>query len=144
MSPRVGEFSRDERGTVTAFVVALTTACLLFAGLVLDGGLALSAKTTAIGHAEAAARAGVQKLDLVTYRTDGQLRLRAQQARSAAQSYLRSVAATGTVAITDNTVRVTVTAEQPTQLLSLIGFTHITVTGHGAAHPEQGALGGSQ
>ena len=75
MVGRWNAFARDERGRVTAFVVVITTACLLFAGLVLDGGLALAAKTKAIGQAQEAARAGAQALDLATYRANGKARL---------------------------------------------------------------------
>jgi hypothetical protein len=35
---------RDERGVVTAFVIVLTTALILVAGLVLDGGYTLAAR----------------------------------------------------------------------------------------------------
>jgi Putative Flp pilus-assembly TadE/G-like len=128
---------RDQQGRVSAFVVVLTTACLLFAGLVLDGGLALAAKTRAIGQAQEAARAGAQELDLTTYRATGVFRLDPTHARAAAQRYLTTVHATGAVTATDNTVAVTVTTRTPTQLLGLIGIREITVTGAGRAEPQQ-------
>lgn len=128
---------RDQHGQVTAFVVVLATACLLFAGLVLDGGLALSAKTRAIGHAQEAARAGVQELDLSAYRATGEFRLDPIAAHAAARRYLTTVDATGTVTVTGNTVAVTVTSQVPTQLLGLVGISEITVTGHGRAEPQQ-------
>lgn len=132
---------RDDEGRVTAFVVVITTACLLFAGLVLDGGLALSAKTRAIGQAEEAARAGAQELDLAAYRNSGVARLQPPAALSAAQRYLNSVGANGTVTVTGNTVNVSVTAHQRTQLLGLIGISELTVTGDGHAAPNQGPFG---
>ena len=49
-----------DRGHVTAFVILLVLAALLVAGLVLDGGLALSAKAQALDTAQEAARAGAQ------------------------------------------------------------------------------------
>ena len=131
---------RDQHGRVSAFVVVLATACLLFAGLVLDGGLALAAKTRAIGQAQEAARAGAQELDLTTYRTTGTFRLDPTHAQAAAQRYLTTIHATGTVTVTGNTVAVTVTTRTPTQLLGLIGIREITVTGAGRAEPQQ-ALG---
>ncbi|NIJ10512.1 Flp pilus assembly protein TadG [Saccharomonospora amisosensis] len=136
------QLADDENGRVTAFVVLITTACLLFAGLVLDGGLALSAKTRAIGQAEEAARAGAQELDLAAYRSGGAARLQPTAAISAAQRYLNSVGASGTVTVAGNTVNVSVTAHQPTQLLGLIGITDITVSGDGHAQPDQGDFGG--
>lgn len=138
MNPRRAQtMLRDQHGRVTAFVVVLTTACLLFAGLVLDGGLALAAKTRAIGQAQEAARAGAQELDLTTYRTTGVFRLDPTHAQLAAQRYLSTIHATGAVTVTGNTVAVTVTTRAPTQLLGLLGIHEITVTGHGRAEPHQ-------
>lgn len=138
MSPRAHPpVLRDQHGRVSAFVVVLATGCLLFAGLVLDGGLALAAKTRAIGQAQEAARAGAQELDLTTYRATSVFRLDPTHAQAAAQHYLTTVHATGTVTVTGNTVAVTVTTRTPTQLLGLIGIREITVTGAGRAEPQQ-------
>jgi hypothetical protein len=136
--PGLRRLAHEEHGRVTAFVVVLTSGCLFFAGLVLDGGLALAAKTRAIGQAQEAARAGAQELDLAAYRAAGVLRLDPVPAQAAARHYLATVAATGTVTLTGNTVQVTVTTTQPTQLLGLLGIGEITVTGHGQAEPDQG------
>ena len=51
-----------ERGTVSTFVVALTFACLLSAGLVLDGGRIVAARLEAADVAGNAARAGAQQV----------------------------------------------------------------------------------
>src|SRR6266496_3713638 len=90
--PALRRLREDQSGRVTAFVVIMVTAILLFAGLVLDGGLALAAKVRALGEAQEAARAGAQEIDLAAYRADGTLRLAPQQASAAARNYL---AATG-------------------------------------------------
>lgn len=137
---RIRNLGRDEHGRVTAFVVVLTSACLMFAGLVFDGGLALAAKTRAIGAAQEAARAGAQELDLAAYRSTGVLRLKPAHAQVAAQHYLDMIAAKGTVTTSGNTVRVTVTTTTPTHLLGLVGIGRITVTGHGQAEPDQGGF----
>src|SRR5687768_354668 len=79
---------RAEEGRVSAFVVVLTAAVLALAGLALDGGLALAAKTRANGQAESAARAGADAIDLAIYRDTGQLVLVPAQAVARAQSYL--------------------------------------------------------
>jgi hypothetical protein len=131
----------DEDGRVTAFVVIVVTAVLAFGGLVLDGGLALAAKVRAIGEAQEAARAGAQEIDLAAYRDNGALRLVPQQASAAARAYLATVGRSGTVSIAGNTVNVTVTISQPTQLLGLIGIGSITVTGTGQAEPQRGISG---
>lgn len=133
----------DEHGRVTAFVVVITTACLLFAGLVLDGGLALATKTQAIGHAQQAARAGAQELDLAAYRAGGQPQLDPEAARAAARRYLDAVGATGTVTADATTVRVHVDAQQHTQILGLIGLGTIPVSAEGQAQPDQGTTGGA-
>ena len=132
---RLGE---DEAGMVTAFVVIFTLALLVMAGLVLDGGLALSAKVQAIDGAQAAARAGAQAIDIPLYRSTGQITLDPTQAAADAEAYLAQSGHTGTVTVNGEQVTVTVTISQPTQLLSLVGVTHITVSGSGTATAEQG------
>lgn len=87
MTARLRRLARDEQGRVTAFVVILSTACLLCAGLVLDGGMALAAKVRAIGQAQEAARAGAQQLDLTTYRDTSSVTLQPAAAIAAAQRY---------------------------------------------------------
>ncbi|MEV7393938.1 pilus assembly protein TadG-related protein [Streptomyces sp. NPDC091215] len=128
----------DDDGQVTPFVVILAVAIVMFAGLIVDGGLTLAAKVRAIGEAQEAARAGAQALDLSVYRNTGTLRLIPDQARARAQTYLASTHDTGTVILTGDTVTVTVTAHQHTQLLGLLGLDSLTVTATGSAHPVRG------
>jgi hypothetical protein len=131
---------RGDDGHVTAFVVVLTTGILALAGLTLDTGIALAAKVRANGQAEAAARAGAQAIDLTAYRATGALHLVPAQAVAAAQSYLATVGAQGTVTVSGDTVTVTVTATRGTQLLGLVGISSVTVHGAGSAHPQRGVL----
>lgn len=138
---QLGELRQDQNGRVTAFVVTIALAALLFAGLVLDGGLALAAKDRALGEAQEAARAGAQEIDLAAYRADGTLRLVPHQASAAAHRYLAAASQTGTVSIVGNTVNVTVRISQPTQLLGLAGIGSITVTATGRAQPRHGISG---
>ncbi|HVK20007.1 MAG TPA: pilus assembly protein TadG-related protein [Actinokineospora sp.] len=128
----------DERGQVTVFVVVMVTAVLLFAGLVLDGGLALSAKTRALGQAQEAARAGAQALDLTVYRATGGVRLVPDQARQLALDYLGAAGASGSVTVEGNTVTVTVSSTESTQLLRLVGVDTIQVSSTGSAQPARG------
>jgi Flp pilus assembly protein TadG len=139
-SPRLAlrRLREDQSGWVTAFVVIIVAAALLFAGLVLDGGLALAAKVRALGEAQEAARAGAQEIDLTAYRVHGTLRLEPLRASSAARSYLAATGHTGTVSVSGNTVNVTVTINESTQLLMLFGIGSITVTGTGRAQPQRG------
>jgi len=128
----------DDRGQITAFVVIFASAVILFAGLVLDGGLALAAKTRALGEAQEAARAGAQALDLAAYRKSGAVRLVPAQARALAERYLASTGDTGSVIATAQAVTVTVTARQHTQLLGVAGLHVLTATSTATAHPVRG------
>ena len=130
---------RDEDGMVTAFVVVMVLALLLVAGLVLDGGLALAAKVQAIDDAQAAARAGAQAIDLSTYRATGQVTLDAATATTDAEQALAVSGHPGTVAVVGDVVTVTVTINQPTQILDLVGITQLRETGSGSATAEQEA-----
>jgi len=132
-------FEDSESGMVTAFVVIFTVALLAMAGLVLDGGLALSAKVQAIDDAQAAARAGAQAIDIPLYRSTGQITLDPAQATTDAEQYLTQSDHTGTVTVDGDQVTVTVTISQPTQILSLVGIDHIPVSGTGSATAEQQA-----
>jgi hypothetical protein len=125
---------------VTAFLVVLTIGILALAGLTLDGGLALSAKVKANGQAEAAARAGAQAIDLTAYRNTGTLQLVPAQAVADAHSYLATVGASGTVTVSGDTVTVTITTSQGTQLLGMVGISSLTVHGQGSAHPQRGVV----
>ncbi len=128
----------EEAGMVTAFVVIFTLALLVMAGLVLDGGLALSAKVRAIDDAQAAARAGAQAIDIPLYRRSGTITLDPAEAVVDAQGFLAAAGEHGTVTVAGDTVEVTVAITEPTQILSVVGVDQLTVTGTGSATAEQG------
>lgn len=128
---------RADEGRATAFIVVLVVGILALAGLTLDGGLALAAKVKANGEAQAAARAGAQAIDLSAYRNTGTLQLVPAQAVADAQSYLATVGASGRVTVSGDTVTVSITATQGTQLLGLVGISSLTVHGTGSAHPQR-------
>ncbi|RLK61920.1 TadG family pilus assembly protein [Actinokineospora cianjurensis] len=127
----------DDRGRVTAFAVVMVNACLFVAGLVLDGGIALTAKVDALGQAQEAARAGAQQVDLGAYR-GGVLRLDVPRANQAAHDFLTAAGHSGTVTVAGNRVTVTVTITRPTQLLGLLGVGTVTATATGTAEAERG------
>ena len=133
-----GRLGDPESGTVTAFVVVFMLALVVMAGLVLDGGLALSAKVQAIDDAQAAARAGAQAIDVPLYRSTGEITLDPAQATSDAEGFLARAGRTGTASVTGDQVTVTVTIRQPTQILSVVGVDSFTETGSGSATAEQG------
>ena len=127
----------EEEGMVTAFVVIFTLALLAMAGLVLDGGLALAAKVQAIDDAQAAARAGAQAIDIPLYRSTGTITLDPAEATADAQAFLAAAGEHGTVTVAGETVAVTVTITQPTQILSIVGVDQLTVSGTGSATAQQ-------
>lgn len=129
---------RNEDGMVTAFAVVFSVALLLFAGLVLDGGTALATKRHITDQAQSAARQGAQAIDTDAYRSFGAVSLDADEAQSAAASYLANVEQQGTVAVVGSEVRVTVKKEQPMQVLGIGGLRSVTVTGVGVARAERG------
>ena len=135
LGTRLGD---PEAGTVTAFVVVFMLALVVMAGLVLDGGLALSAKTQAIDDAQAAARAGAEAIDVPLYRSTGEITLDPAQAITDAEAFLTHAGRTGTVNVAGDQVTVTVTIRQPTQILSVVGVDSFTETGSGSATAEQG------
>jgi Flp pilus assembly protein TadG len=128
----------DERGQVTAFVVVFVMALLLFAGLVLDGGLVLAAKRRAVNEAEAAARAGAQALDLAAYRATGAVVLDPGQARRSARQYLEATGHEGEVSVGSDEVAVTVRFSQPMQILGIGGLGSVGVVGTGRARAAHG------
>jgi Flp pilus assembly protein TadG len=122
-----------ERGTVTVFVVTMTTALMLVAGLVFDGGRMITARRDADAIAAAAARAGAQGLDESGLRAADAAPLDPAAARARARNFLAMTAYTGTVAVVGDTVSVNVARTQDLPILSLAGIGSSTVTGSGTA-----------
>lgn len=131
--------SERERGSVTLFVVLLTPAILILAGLVVDGGALLRAKQDADAVADAAARAGAQALDESQYRDSGDLALDQDQVHQDVIDYLESTEYEGTVRVVGNLVEVTVQRDEPLVFLRLAGASAVTIEGHGTARAAHGA-----
>ena len=131
---------RCDRGVVTVFVAGITVALLMVAGLVVDGGYVLAARREASNVAESAARAGAQALDTNAARNNANATLDPAAATRAAQAFLTSARHTGTVTVAGGTVRVEVTIQQRTYLLSIAGTRSITVKGVGEARPVRGVV----
>jgi hypothetical protein len=130
--------SLRDSGQVTAFVVMITSALVMVAGLVLDGGLILSARLRALNQAQEAARAGAQAIDLATYRATGTITLDPPKAVAAARAYLAGIDAAGDAHVAGDQITVTVRRVQATQILGIVGVGHVTVHGTAAAHPVRG------
>ena len=128
---------RSDDGQITAFVVGFFLALVVLAGLVIDGGYTLAARRRAFNEAQAAARAGAQALSVESLR-QGEVTLDPDTAAGAAEAYLARVGHTGSVSVSDNEVRVTVSFSQPMFVLAGIGS--LTVTGHGSARNVSGVV----
>lgn len=107
----------DETGSISAFVAVVAFALVMVAGMAYDGGQVISAHNAARNDAEQAARAGAQQIDLTHLRKTNEPRLDTAKAESAALDYLAQSGATGTVAVADASVTVTVTRVQPLRIL---------------------------
>lgn len=108
-----------DRGSVTAFVVAMTISLLGLVGLVHDGGRLVAAHLRAGDHAGGAARSGAQ--ELVGLRS-GQETLDVVAAHHQAQRYLGALGSRGEVAVSSTSVTVTVRHRVLFELLSLVGL----------------------
>ncbi|HRE00953.1 MAG TPA: pilus assembly protein TadG-related protein, partial [Ilumatobacteraceae bacterium] len=110
----------DDRGSATIWMIGVTVAAFLMIGLVLDGGVMLRARSDAFAVAGAAARVGAQQLDSDAA-VEGEAVLDPVAAEQAALAHLAANGVTGSVVVTGDTVRVTVTTTADLQLLSLVG-----------------------
>ncbi len=138
---RVRARTGDDAGQVTPFVVILTIALIAFAGLVLDAGMALSAKVQALDAAQAAARAGAQQLNLTAYRESNIAELDPPRAEAAARDWLSAAGLDDTVTATTTTVTVTVRRTTRTQLLQLVGVNSLDVSATATATAVHGVTG---
>lgn len=130
--PRAGE-----RGSVTTFIVLMVVPALLMAGLAFDGGQILTARRHAIDTAQNAALAGAQAVAGPVVRQGG-VDVAPGRVDAAAQQYLATNGAAGTVQVGPNEVTVTVTETVELALLPLVGISSRTVTGVGRAQLIRG------
>jgi hypothetical protein len=132
----------DERGQVTAFVVVMMVALLALGGLVIDGGNALAAKRRAVDEADGAARAGAEALAVSDYRTSGSLDPDPGLAVEAARDYLARAGHDGAVRVEGGDVVVSVTIDEHTTILGIVGVRDLSMTGTGRAHLTHGVSQG--
>ena len=131
-------------GAVSILVVLLTPAMFVCAGLVWDGGRAITARQHAADLAEQAARAGVNDLDLSALRDRGSDTIDMPRAITDACHYVTVTApgASCTATATTSTVTVHVTTHTPTALLGLIGMSSLTTHGYATASAVRGVITG--
>ncbi|WP_435224277.1 pilus assembly protein TadG-related protein [Streptomyces sp. Tue6028] len=131
---RAGQ-ARADRGGVTVFVAVCVLGLIGIIGVAVDGGAKMAATERADYLAGEAARAGGQAIDPAKAVTGKAIVTDPQDAAAAAQAYLRSAGATGTVTVSGDgkTVSVTVNGSSDTTFLSAVGIGALPVTGHATA-----------
>lgn len=108
----------QEEGVVTAFVIGLLMTFIVCAGLGVDGGRLVAARLTLADHAENAARFAAQ--ELVSLRT-GSPKIDQQAARRSAMQYFADNQLNGEVAVSTESVTITVSQTIEMSLLQLFG-----------------------
>ncbi|MEW2425760.1 pilus assembly protein TadG-related protein [Streptomyces nigra] len=126
---------QDDAGGVTVFVAVCVLALIGIIGVAVDGGGKMRATQRADHIAGEAARAGGQAIDPAEAIRGNAIVVDPQDATAAAQAYLRSAGATGTVSVLGDgtTLSVLVTGSYDTTFLAALGIDSLPVTGHGKA-----------
>lgn len=113
---------RDDRGSATVFVLGMAITLLVCAGLVLDGGRAMNARTQVADNVEQAARAGAQQIDVPHLRATGEVRLDRAAAEARAEQFISGFGyPVVDVTVTGNQIRVEAKDVVDAQMLSLVG-----------------------
>ena len=134
-----------DRGSITAYLLIMTVALVVLAGLVLDGGAALTAHGAAADTAQQAARAGADALDEQSLRASAPAGLTTNPAaaREAAAAVLAAADVTGDITVTGTTVTVTARATKPTAILAIVGIDQVGGTATATAVPLHGTTTGA-
>jgi len=136
--------SRDERGSVSIWVLTATFVMTVLVGLAVDLGGQVHAQQRARGVAAQAARAGGQEVQAAPAVQGQYLAVDSQAARSAAQRYLAAADVDGTVSVTSgDTITVRVTDAYQPRFLPIIGIHRLGVTGTASARLVR-SLGGNE
>ncbi|WP_225080828.1 TadE/TadG family type IV pilus assembly protein [Streptomyces sp. CoT10] len=147
LQTRLSRGRLDDRGGVTVFVAVCVMALIGIIGVAVDGGGKMRAVERADYIAGEAARAGGQAIDPAEAINGNAIVVDPQDAQAAAQAYLRSAGATGTVSVSGDgkTLNVRVTGTYDTKFLSVVGISSLSVTGqgratllHGVTAPDEG------
>lgn len=135
---------RDERGSVTLWMVTASFVMMMLVGLAVDLGGQVHAQQRAHDLAAQAARAGGEQVQAAPAVQGRYVAIDTASARKAAERYLEAAGATGTVSIHGgDTITVTVHDTYHPRFLSLLGLGHLGVSGAASAHLIR-SLGGNQ
>lgn len=142
--PRLLRRAADDRGAISVILVLLTGALFGLAGLVWDGGRAITARQHAADLAEQAARAGANDLDVNAIRSHGSDVVDVSRAIADACRYV-NVASPGsgcTATANGASVTVHVTTRTSTALLGIVGVSSLTTHGYATASAVRGVITG--
>ena len=136
--------SSGDRGAISIIVLLLAGAMFGLAGLVWDGGRAITGRQHAADLAEQAARAGANDLDVTALRDRGADALDSPQAMTDACRYVHVTSpGSGCVAsVAGDAVTVRVSIRTPTVLLGVIGLSSLTSHGYATASAVRGVITG--
>ncbi|GAA0617290.1 Tad domain-containing protein [Kribbella sandramycini] len=129
------------RGALSPAVIILAVMIFTLAGLVIDGGRQLGARSRAVGYAQEAARVGAATIELNT--ADPKIDI--PKATTAIAAFCAQVTANdpavttcAPTTLTAEEATISVTILNKTTFLGLIGKSTLRATGAGTAHAEQG------
>jgi Flp pilus assembly protein TadG len=132
---------RNQRGALSPAVVILAVMIFTLAGLVIDGGRQLGAKSRAVGYAQEAARAGAATIDL----NSPEAKIDIAKAGNAVATFCAQVSANdpavtncGISELDDQHLQVKVRIDNKTTFLGMVGIQDLAANGVGEAHAEQG------
>ncbi|MEI8408640.1 MULTISPECIES: TadE/TadG family type IV pilus assembly protein [unclassified Kribbella] len=129
------------RGALSPAVAILAVMIFTLAGLVIDGGRQLGARSRAVGYAQEAARVGAASIQLNT----AEAKIDTAKAATAIAAFCAQVSSNdpavtscGPTKLTEEQVDITVAINNKTTFLGLIGKQNLKASGIGTAHAEQG------
>ncbi|MEV5967499.1 Tad domain-containing protein [Kribbella sp. NPDC051952] len=129
------------RGALSPAVAILAVMIFTLAGLVIDGGRQLGARSRAVGYAQEAARVGAAAIQV----NNAQAKIDKVKAAAAIAAFCAqvtsndpSVTSCVPTVLTEDDVDITVAITNKTTFLGLIGKNSLKASGTGQAHAEQG------
>jgi Flp pilus assembly protein TadG len=132
---------RLPHGALSPAVAILAVMIFALAGLVIDGGRQLGARSRAVGYAQEAARVGAAAIQL----NSSEAKIDTAKAATAVGAFCGqvrandpAVSACTPTTLTEKEVDIQVDIANKTTFLGLIGKTSLKAIGTGQAHPEQG------
>jgi Flp pilus assembly protein TadG len=115
-----------EAGFVSLYVVVTTIGLLAIAGLVIDGGNAITAREQAVDTARQGSRAGAALSPDSLRGSSNKLSASPAAAQAAANRVLQTAGLTGSVSVDGDNVTVTVVVHRSTTILSAFGLNDIS------------------